>query len=83
MKTILPLDRDIATIDKDAIQKAHKIAKLFVQYNISVKMSYINNGDIGDLNLKEVNKIIKSAKPWNTSFALKSKIRNMKSGSIL
>ena len=70
-------------LDDDAIKKAHKIAKLFVQYNIPVRMGQVSGRDIGEMHPSEVLNVIQNAPEWNNMFALKSKIKNIKSGSVL
>jgi hypothetical protein len=70
-------------LDEDAIKKSYKIANLFIQYNIPIKMGVVRDGDVGSMNPTQVKSLIEGSTTWNRTMALKTKIKNIKSGSIL
>lgn len=71
-------------LDKDAIEKSHKIAKNLYQYNVSIKfLEMESDRDIGDMEIGEYEKISPSAYEWNPMNRLLHKINSITSGSII
>ena len=71
-------------LDKDAIEKSHKIAKNLYQYNISIKfLEMESDRDIGDMKVGEYENISSNAYEWSPMNRLLHKISSISSGSLI
>lgn len=70
-------------LDRDAIQKSHKIAKQLYQFNIDVKFIEMpDSRDAGDMSHSEFKSLREKAYSWNPLDRLIQKIHNISSGSL-
>jgi len=74
----------LLSLDNDAINKMHNIAKVLTSYGVRVRYVCLPSGrDVGDMKLGEFEDIAKSAVNWNYSHQLFSKIGEIRSGSLI
>ena len=72
----------ILCLDYDAKEKEQKIAKLFYEYGINVKITQHSKKDFGDMSKEEINYWLKESKPFNNVDRISYLIKNIKSGSM-
>ena len=74
----------LLSLDDDAIQKMHKIAKELTSYGVSVRyVTLPPDRDVGDMNLGEFEDVTQGAKSWHSNHRLFSKIGEIRSGSLI
>lgn len=72
----------VLCLDPDAKNKALKIAKLLSEYCVEVRLSQHTDKDFGDMNEKEVQQYIDTAKPFDNTDRIGYLISDICSGSI-
>jgi len=74
----------LLSLDDDAIQKMHNIAKTLTSYGVSVRYVTLPQGrDVGDMELGEFERETNSAIVWHYRHQLFSKIGEIRSGSLI
>ena len=74
----------LLSLDEDAIQKMHKIAKTLTSYGVSVRYVSLPPGrDVGDMELGEFEQEANKAVDWHYRHQLFSKIGEIRSGSLI
>ena len=74
----------LLSLDDDAIQKMHKIAKTLTSYGVSVRYVSLPPGrDVGDMDLGEFELETNNAIDWHYRHQLFSKIGEIRSGSLI
>lgn len=74
----------LLSLDDDAIQKMHKIAKELTSYGIKVRyVTLPPDKDVGDMKLGEFEDVTRNAKSWHSNHRLFSKIGEIRSGSLI
>lgn len=74
----------LLSLDDDAVQKMHKIAKELTSYGVSVRyVTLPADRDVGDMELGEFEDVSRSAKSWHSNHRLFSKIGEIRSGSLI
>ncbi len=74
----------LLSLDDDAIQKMHKIAKELTSYGVKVRyVTLPPDKDVGDMNLGEFEDVTRNAKSWHANHRLFSKIGEIRSGSLI
>lgn len=74
----------LLSLDDDAIQKMHKIAKELTSYGVRVRyVTLPPNKDVGDMEMGEFEDVSKNARSWHSNHRLFSKIGEIRSGSLI
>jgi len=74
----------ILALDPDAIQKSQKIAALLSSFDVDVKLLDIHPyGDVGEMPIGELPKMIPTAQEWSSNDRLRALISTIKSGSLI
>ena len=74
----------LLSLDEDAVQKMHKIAKELTSYGVKVRyVTLPPDKDVGDMELGEFEDVSLSAKTWHSNHRLFSKIGEIRSGSLI
>jgi len=73
----------LLALDPDADEKSHKIARDLYSFGIDIRMAKIIKGDVGDMSLSEFDEIRSKAGDWSDITYLQSKIRSIKTGSLI
>ena len=77
----------ILALDPDAILKTHDIAKKLADFGVSVGLvlpdAFGDVEDVGAMNKTKFKDLVKNAVPWTPMQQLTTKIRRIRSGSLL